>query len=149
MASPSPASESPYLRACNGRLTGVLRWRDLDALWSQLQRLNDGGWYVYAVGDAPPTKPASRDRFESSLAEIRQRLLQEHQEDYCGIVYADDLENPAFVKIFDPWNLGKVCGSSADPTLPGWTLSRMVPQDLTHAGSQPAGRGRWWRRIFR
>jgi hypothetical protein len=149
MTRTSLAPDTPYLRACNGRLTGVLRWPDLDALWAQLQRCNDGRWYVYAVGEPPPAAPSSPDQFERSLAEIRQRLLDEHKEDYCGIVYADDLAEPGFVKIFDPGNLGAVCGFSEHPPLPGWTLSRVAPDDLTRASSPPRGRNRWWRRIFR
>ena len=140
--------DTPYLRACNGPLKGVLRWQDLDALWARLQRLNDGGWYVYAVGERPPTMPASPDQFERFLTEIRQRLLTDHKEDYCGIVYADDHEGPLFVKIFDPNNLGSVCGCSGTPTLPGWTLSRAAPDDLTHTSSQRRGGDRWWRKLL-
>lgn len=141
--------DSPYLLACNGRLKGVLGWNDLDAVWAQLRRLNDGGWYVYAVGEAPPTAPASRDQLERFLVEIRQLLLDEHKEDYCGIVYADDHASPSFVKIFDPNNLGVVCGFSKVPPLPGWTLSRVAPVNLEHAFPQPGARRRWWQRIFR
>ena len=141
--------DSPYLRAYDGRLLGILRWQELDALWAQLQRLNDGGWYVYAVGEAPPTTPASQDQFEQFLAGMRHLLLDEHKEDYCGIVYADDHERPGFVKIFDPNNLGSVCGSSTVPPLPGWTLSRVAPDDLEHAFPQPGDRRRWWQKIFR
>ena len=49
---------SPYLLAYNGRLKGVLRWNELDAVWERLLRLSDDGWYVYAVGEAPPLTPA-------------------------------------------------------------------------------------------
>jgi hypothetical protein len=148
IADEQPA-DSPYLRAYNGRLKGVLRWPDLDAVWTQLQRHGDDDWYVYAVGEAPPTAPASREQFERFLAEIRQLLLDEHREDYCGIVYADDHERPSFVKIFDPNNLGTACGSSAVPPLPGWTLSRVAPDNLKHAFPQPGDRRRWWQKIFR
>ena len=148
MNTASQAHDTPYLRASNGLLKGVLRWQDLDALWARLQDRNDGGWYVYVVGEPPPATPAPRDRFERFLVETRQRLLEDHKEDYCGIVYADDLAAPAFVKIFDPGNLGVVCGFSEHPPLPGWTLSRVAPDDLTQA-SPPRGRKRWWRRILR
>ena len=125
--------DSPYLRAYDGRLLGILRWQDLDALWAQLQRLNDGGWYVYAVGEPPPTTPASQDQFEQFLAGMRHLLLDEHKEDYCGIVYADDHERPGFVKIFDPNNLGSACGFSKSrpfqagrcPALPRTTWSTL------------------------
>jgi len=140
---------SPYLRAYNGRLKGVLRWQELDQVWSRLLHCNDGGWYVYAVGEAPPTAPASRDQLERFLVEIRQLLRDDHKEDYCGIVYADDHERPGFVKIFDPNNLGAVCGSSKIPPLPGWTLSRVAPDNLEHAFPQTGDRRRWWQKVFR
>lgn len=141
-------TQSPYLRAYHRRLKGLLRWQDLDALWAQLHRRNDAGWYIYAVGEAPPTTPASPEQFERFLAEIRQLLLDEHKEDYCGIVYADDHDEPGFVKIFDPNNLGMVCGSSEFPPLPGWVLSRIAPDNLEHAFPQPGDRRRWWHKIF-
>lgn len=143
------AADTPYLRACNGPLKGVLRWPDLDALWAQLLRLNDGRWYVYAIGEAPPTTAASADQFERFLAEIRRRLLDEHKEDYCGIVYADNHAEPGFVKIFDPGRLGSVCGCSGNTPLPGWTLSRVAPDDLTRASAPTRGGNRWWNTIFR
>jgi len=148
MTLPDRPHDSPYLRASNGRLRGVLHWHELDALWSRLQRLSDGGWYVYAVGETPPATPASRVDFERFLSEIRQHLLEEHDEDYCGIVYADDHEKPGFVKIFDPNNLGMVCGSSEVPPLPGWTLSRTAPDDLVKVAPRPRDRRRWWQKIF-
>ncbi len=141
--------DTAYLRAYKGLLKGVMRWHDLDAVWAQLKRLSDGGWYVYAVGDAPPAAPATQDQFERFLAEIRQLLLEEHKEDYCGIVYADDHEEPGFVKIYDPNNLGMVCGSSKFPPLPGWTLSRVAPDDLIQAFSRTGKRRSWLRRFFR
>lgn len=149
MSQARQSADTPYLHACNGRLKGVLRWHDLDALWAQLRRLNDGRWYVYAIGEAPPTTAASAHEFERFLVEIRQRLLAEHKEDYCGIVYADDHAEPGFVKIFDPGNLGAVCGFSESPPLPGWTLSRVAPDDLVQAATKTLNRGRWWRKICR
>lgn len=140
--------ESDYLRACNGVLRGILRWPELDAVWAGLRQGGGEGWYVYTVGQPPPTTPASPEEFERFLTEIRQRLLDEHKEDYCGIVYVDDFEAPGFVKIYDPGNLGMVCGSSATPTLPGWTLSRTAPVDLNQALRPPRHAGRWWRKLL-
>jgi len=51
------------------------------------------------------------------------------------------------VKIYDPHNLGVTCGYSDNPPLPGWVLSRLAPVDL-EAARQPAGRRRWWQRLF-
>jgi len=39
-------------------------------------------------------------------------LRADHHESYCGIVYADDLDKPRLIKIYDPNNLGSSCGSS-------------------------------------
>ena len=82
------------------------------------------------------------------ITEIDALLRREHDEDYCGIVYADDPSAPGMIKIYDPNNLGKVCGYSANPPLPGWVLSRLPPADLQAAQVQPAGRRRWWQRLF-
>ena len=139
--------ESAYLRACNGRLKGILRWPELDAVWARLRQSDRAGWYVYTVGQPAPTTPASAEEFERFLAEIRQRLLNEHREDYCGIVYVDDFEAPGFVKIYDPGNLGMVCGSSDVPPHPGWTVSRAAPVDLNKASRPPRDDRRWWRRL--
>jgi hypothetical protein len=54
-------------------------------------------------------------------------LREEHREAYCGIVYADDLENPRLIKIYDPNKLGSSCGSSKNPPGPGWIMSRLPP----------------------
>jgi hypothetical protein len=53
------------------------------------------------------------------------------------------------VKIFDPGNLGTVCGSGEIPTLPGWTLSRLAPDDLEKALLQLGQQQQWWRRVLR
>jgi len=57
-------------------------------------------------------------------------LRREHQEDYCGIVYANDLQTPGSIKIYDPNNLGVSCGYNDNPPLPGWIMSRIPPVDL-------------------
>ena len=75
-------------------------------------------------------------------------MRNEHKEDYCGIVYVDDPEEPGFLKIYDPGNLGMVCGSSEAPPLPGWTLSRVAPDDLETLALRPGKRRHWWQRIF-
>ena len=72
----------------------------------------------------------------------------EHPHDYCGIVYADQLDAPSFVKIFDPNNLGVSCGFSDNPPLPGWILCRVPPEDLKPDAPLPEGRKRWWRALF-
>ncbi len=136
----------PYLTAYRGAFTSALRWPQLDALWQRLRAAPDG-WFVYAVGEVPPSTPASAADLRRFIDEIDGLLRREHAEDYCGIVYADSLAEPAMVKIYDPHNLGVSCGYSDNPPLPGWVLSRLPPVDL-EAARQPAGRRRWWQRLF-
>ena len=142
-----PNPDSDYLTAFRGSFTSALRWHHLDDLWERL-RARPEGWYVYAVGEAPPTQPATAEEFLNFLTEIDRLLRTEHDEDYCGIVYADDLQEPAMVKIYDPNNLGVVCGYSDNPPLPGWVLSRIRPVDLEAERPPPNNRRRWWQKLF-
>ncbi|HHH38031.1 MAG TPA: hypothetical protein ENK50_00435 [Sedimenticola sp.] len=137
-----------YLEAFRGSFTSALRWHQLDDLWSALRGRSSAGWYIYAVGEAPPERPASREQLLRFIDEIDILLRREHDEDYCGIVYADDLEAPSFIKIYDPNNLGVSCGYSDNPPLPGWVLSTSRPCDLMSDAVLPGNRKRWWRRLF-
>ncbi|MEN8213322.1 MAG: hypothetical protein ABFR19_03065 [Pseudomonadota bacterium] len=137
-----------YLYAFKGRFTSALRWHQLDALWDAVRSQNDGAWFIYAVGETPPAEAASIEQFEHFLTEIDRLLREEHDEEYCGIVYADHLQTPAYIKIFDPNNLGVSCGYSDNPPLPGWILSRIPPVNLPEAMQPPKNRRRWWLKIF-
>jgi hypothetical protein len=136
----------PYLKAFRGGFTSTLRWPQLDALWARLRQQPEG-WFVYAVGEAPPVSVATSADLLRFIDEIDVLLRREHNEDYCGIVYADSLDAPTMIKVYDPNNLGVSCGYSDNPPLPGWVLSRLPPVDL-EAARQPAGRRRWWQRLF-
>ena len=59
-------NDSPFQRACNGLLKGILRWPELDTVWARLHHQNDGGWYICTIGQSPPRAPASRDEFDAS-----------------------------------------------------------------------------------
>ncbi|MEW8506308.1 MAG: hypothetical protein AB2598_06355 [Candidatus Thiodiazotropha sp.] len=136
-----------YLRAFNGSFTSTLRWHQLDALWEVLKEDADGGWYIYAIGEAPPASSADTDMVLRFIDGIDRLLRDEHKEDYCGIVYADNLKQPAFIKIYDPNNLGVSCGYSDNPPLPGWVLSKLAPVDLP-AAMVPKNRRRWWQALW-
>jgi hypothetical protein len=142
------SEQETYLQAFRGSFTSALRWHHLDALWERLRDDAAGHWYIYAIGETPPSTPAEVDDFKRFLTEIDQLLRTEHDEDYCGIVYADDLEKPSFVKIYDPNNLGVSCGYSDNPPLPGWVLSKLPPVDLAAQQVLPKNRKRWWRSLF-
>lgn len=145
MTDSAPPDED-YLTAFRGSFTSALRWPQLDELWGQV-RAQPEGWFVYAIGEQPPVAPATADDLLRFIDELDRLLRKEHDEDYCGIVYADDLGEPAMIKVYDPNNLGVSCGYSDNPPLPGWVLSRLAPVDL-EAARQPAGRRRWWQRLF-
>ncbi len=142
------SSTQTYLDAFRGNFTSLMRWPHLDEFWDRLKTQADDGWYIYAVGEQPPEAPASKQQLLTFIDEIDALLHREHEEDYCGIVYTDDREHPAFIKIFDPNNLGVSCGFSEKPPLPGWILSRIPPIELEQALYPPNNRRRWWKRLF-
>lgn len=139
---------SEYLAKYRGFLGGVMKWNDLTALWGNIRNQQSANWYVYAVGETVPESPANETQLLLFLDSIDELLHKEHDEDYCGIVYVDDAETPTFVKIYDPNNLGVVCGYSENPPLPGWVMSQIAPVDLEQAFPPPANRKRWWQKIF-
>lgn len=145
MSAPQPVTD-PYLVAFRGSFTSALRWPQLDTLWDRVRAAPEG-WFVYAVGEPPPVGTVTDTALLHFIDEIDRLLRREHDEDYCGIVYADNPAAPSMIKIYDPNNLGVTCGYSDNPPLPGWVLSRLPPVDL-EATRQTAGRRRWWQRLF-
>lgn len=142
-------STPPYLQAFRGSFSGILRWPQLDTLWASILDNPDSSWYIYAVGEAPPTTPLQGQALHKVIKELDTLLRTEHDEDYCGIVYTDHMTQPTFIKVFDPNNLGSTCGSSAGgPPLPGWILSQMQPINLPAALPPPNQRKRWWQKIL-
>jgi hypothetical protein len=139
---------SLFLKQYKGNFKSTLRWPDLAAFWKVLHATNTGQWYIYSVGEEPPTEPASINILEKFISATDELLHKEHDEDYCGIVYADNLQAPKLIKIYDPNNLGVVCGFSDNPPLPAWVLSLTPPEDLPLAFPPPDNRRRWWQKIL-
>ncbi|MBE0509840.1 MAG: hypothetical protein IBX49_03840 [Gammaproteobacteria bacterium] len=139
---------SSYFQLFEGPLSGMMRWPQWEALLDKLNQDNDGGWFIYYVGEAVPENPLQPDAFRHFLNELDTMLRHDHQEEYFGIAYVDDMAKPTFVKIYDPNNLGSACGSSVQKVLPGWTISRAVPADLQATVHNPGGRRRWWQALF-
>jgi hypothetical protein len=110
-----------FQRLYTGRLWSVMAWDQLTALWQRIDPA--AGWFLVAVGVSPaPTSgmlPAAAADVSAFIERIDALLRAEHHESYCGIVYADDLENPRLIKIYDPNNLGSSCGSSKTPASAG------------------------------
>lgn len=140
--------EEVFRLAFRGSFSGILRWHQLDDFWAEMKKNADDDWYIYAIGEPPPESTSSAEDLEQFIDEVDALLRRDHEEDYCGIVYVDDINEPAFVKIFDPNNLGVSCGYSDNPPLPGWIVSRLRPADLQAPAPLPGNRRRWWRRLF-
>ena len=141
--------EQPFMDKFHGKLIGILRWPQLDELWQVIRTSPHHDWYIYHIGDIPPQNVCSAEKLSHFIQEIDLLLKQDHEHDYCGIVYADNKNNPTFVKIYDPNNLGHVCGSNgAPPPLPGWILSKTQPVDLEVSMAPTGSRKRWWQKIF-
>jgi len=135
---------SEFDRSFNGLLYSVMRWDQLTAFW---QKVDAGaGWYLYAVGQQVPQALSAADKVQQFMSELDELLRREHHEDFCAIVYADNLDVPNFIKIYDPNHLGSSCGSSSTKTsvLPGWVMSRMPPRELEMSGVVTGQRKRWW-----
>jgi len=141
-------NESEYYTRFRGAFSGILKWTQLDEFWDVLKSRADVGWYIYAIGEEPPQQPVNADQLNLFIKEIDLLLRKEHREDYCGVVYVDDKNHPSFIKIYDPNNLGVVCGFSNNPPLPGWILSLIRPELLDKNTFASQARKRWWRRIF-
>ena len=97
---------SEFDRHYNGLLYSVMRWDQLTAFW---QKVDAGaGWYLYAVGHDVPTDVVAADKVQQFMRELDELLRREHHEDYCAIVYADNLDAPNFIKVLRPqpsWQL--------------------------------------------
>lgn len=137
--------ESGFLAKYQGLLYNILSWDQLTAFWNKLDR--QAGWYLYPVGHHLPGSAADPEEVDRFVRHLDELLRQDHDEDYCGIVYADDLEKPSFIKIYDPHHLGVACGSSGQHIFPGWIMSLQAPVELAPEVT-PNNRKRWWNTLF-
>ena len=121
-----------FQRLYTGRLWSVMAWDQLTALWQRIDPA--AGWYLVAVGVSPA--PTS-GMLPAAAADVS-----------AFIVYADNLENPRLIKIYDPNNLGSSCGSSKTPHPPGWIMSRLPPDEIIATRAAPENRKRWWQGLL-
>ncbi len=136
-----------FLQTYNGRMSGVLRWPQLDKLWQSLDA--GDGWYLYEVGNDLPADPINRDTLERAVGQMDTFLRKEHDADYCGVVYTDDLDTPSLLKIYHPKKMGASCGSSGSTVLPKWTLSKHPPVDLVEWALQKDLKPVWWKHMLK
>lgn len=138
-----------YLQAFRGHFIGILQWNQLDVFWQALENKADAGWYIYNTGEQPPSATCNAASVVEFIREVDALIRNEHKEDYCGIVYTDNKSDPTLVKIYNPGNLGVVCGFSDNPPLPGWVMSVLPPVKLDASSFLPANQQRWWQRIWK
>ncbi len=136
-----------FLEQLNSKFYGVLNWNQLDQMWHTLET-GDHAWFIYQVGDVLPETPVASDALHQAIQALNQLLRQEHDHDYCGIVYADDLSNPSFIKVFDPNNLGSSCGCSGKKHTPRWVISQIKPVKIEDDVPLPNNRKKWWKKLF-
>jgi hypothetical protein len=142
------ATENPFQDAFRGSFTSLMQWVQLDEFWTTVQAKANAGWYIYCIGEPVPQQPRSAAHVQKFMQEMDALLRRDHDETYCGIVYADSKTDPTFIKIFDPNNLGVSCGSSKNPPLPGWTMTLLPPTPLESKRPLPEGRRRWWQSLW-
>ncbi|MDC0390225.1 hypothetical protein OAM42_00050 [Candidatus Thioglobus sp.] len=118
-----------YFQQFKGRFIGIMQLDDCDTLLQTLVN-NPDDWFFYDTLKSMPSTALDASEFVDSIKQIKSIVNDEHDERYCGIVYADDLKNPTFIKIFHPKNLGKSCGSSENPPIPQWLISKEKPMDV-------------------
>ncbi|OIR07741.1 hypothetical protein GALL_100230 [mine drainage metagenome] len=138
MHSTDPAAFHARLK---GSFTGMLQWQQLDALWG---RVKSGTWYFYQLGEELPITPLSGDELARRIDALDALLHRDHDYNYCGIVYADDAEQPTLIKVYDPNNMGSSCSGNAAPSPPGWILSTTPPALIETHAPTPNNRRRWW-----
>ena len=137
--------EHAFLRAFRGHFTSLLSWSELDSLWQVLKTQADRHWYVYVIGKPPPPSPLPADSLIQFIDQLDDQLRREHAQRYCGIVYTDSCAEPTFIKVYDPNDLGVVCGFSNNPPLPGWIISQLQPVPLSRKTTHHR---RWWYNVW-
>ncbi|MDP2805918.1 MAG: hypothetical protein Q8O24_08250 [Gallionellaceae bacterium] len=125
----------------NGTFYGVLKWDQLDVLWDKVKA---GQWYFYQIGEALPEVALSSELLAVRLDALTTLLRKDHEFDFCGIVYADNLDAPTLVKVYDPNHIGTSCGSPEGGSPAAWILSIAPPALIEAHAPSTNSRKRWW-----
>ncbi len=140
--------EQTYKELFKSKFYGVLRWNQLDDVWQFIFDNKSQGWYVYQTIKNAPQKKLYDDQLELLIRLIDEDLRQQHDEDYCGVVYVDSLDAPTFIKVFDPKNMGTSCSVGGKSPLPEWIISLMPPTDLNEEEKPNIKSKRWFGNLF-
>ena len=146
MSSMHSAEADAFRARLSGTFHGILQWHQLDLLWT---RIKSGRWFFYQVGEALPEQPLTGDALALRIDSLNTLLRNDHDHDYCGIVYVDDTEKPTLVKVYDHNNLGSSCSRSTAPVPPMWILSSVQPAAIEDHVPVPNHRRHWWQLLAR
>jgi hypothetical protein len=135
------AEAAAFHARLKGTFYGILQWQQLDELWERVKR---GEWFFYQLGEETPTNSLQGEELAMRVDALNMLLRQEHDFHLCGIVYADHVEEPTLIKVYDPNNLGSACSQSTTPTPPLWILSTVQPPLIENQVPVPNSRKRWW-----
>lgn len=129
-----------------GTFSGILHWQQLDELWG---RIKGGQWFFYQVGEPLPARKLGGEELAARIDALDTLLRHDHDYHYCGVVYADNVQAPTLVKVYDPNNMGSFCSHSATPTPPRWILSTCQPAAIESHAPVPSNRKHWWQLFSR
>ena len=121
--------DTPFWNAYQGRFFGVLNWPDVDAFWAQMS-VTSGDWFIFNPEKPAPDTAASDVELTEVLTKAQTLINSRRDMSHCGAIYVDSLENPSFIKVFDPSAMGSSCNISGIPILPRWIFSRIEPDDM-------------------
>lgn len=141
----TPYPDTPYWRQYNGRHKGILRWPDLDTLWSYLEASTEA-WFVFDPAGTAPDAPLDKAGLIAAVQVARDLVNTGHDKECSGAVYVDDLDAPTFIKVFDPRNMGTACGWGGATIMPIWIISLLKPDTLPPA--PPLEKPGFWARIW-
>jgi len=139
------ATDSFQSRLTEGTFYGVLKWPQLDVL---LDKIKAGEWFFYQIGEEVPVAALSGEALAVRLDALNALLHKDHEFDFCGIVYADNLDEPTLVKVYDPNHIGTSCGAGAVGSPPAWLLSIQPPSRIDAHPPLTNSRKRWWQQLF-
>lgn len=140
MSSIESADAAGFHARLKGRFFGVLQWQQLDELW---ERVKAGQWFLYQIGEERPQEALEGEALAVRIDALDKLLREDHDFHLCGIVYADHLEAPTLIKVYDPNNLGSSC-SSGPAAPPRWIFSTVQPPVIENEVPVPNSRRRWW-----
>ena len=126
---PKHFPNTPFWAAYQGRFSGILSWPDVERFWDAMAASN-GGWFVFDTEQAAPDATVTGAEFAETLGKATALINTRRDRSHCGAIYVDDIQSPAFIKIFDAAAMGSACNISGIAVLPRWIISRMKPDDV-------------------